>query len=33
MNRSLMTTQNTFGFIFGFWFNFTGDDSKVDLLC
>jgi len=31
MNRNLRS--NTFGFIFSFTFYFTGNDSKVSLLC
>ena len=32
MNRKI-TVNHTFGFIFGFTFSFTGEDSKVNLLC
>jgi hypothetical protein len=32
MNRSLNSTR-IFGFSFSFSFYFTGDDSKVSLLC
>jgi hypothetical protein len=32
MNRTI-TVNHTFGFIFSFTFSFTGEDSRVDLLC
>ena len=28
-----ITVNHTFGFIFSFTFSFTGEDSKVNLLC